>query len=118
MPTDLRGTVTLERMGARMGSQRVALLAAIGRSGSIAAAAREVGLSYKAAWDGVQAMNNLFAGPLVTAAPGGRAGGGAALTEAGQRVISAYGAIEDGLAGCWPLWKPVLTWTRVMSCAG
>ena len=97
MTQGLKGAVTLERMGARMGADRVALLAAIGRTGSISAAAREVGLSYKGAWDGVQAMNNLFATPLVTAAPGGRAGGGAVLTEAGRQVIASYAAIEEGL---------------------
>ncbi|TCM82714.1 TOBE domain-containing protein [Rhodovulum steppense] len=98
MPTDLRSALTLERPGARMGADRVALLAAIGRTGSISAAARDVGLSYKAAWDGVQAMNNVFATPLVTAAPGGRAGGGAALTPAGEKVIAAFTALQEGLA--------------------
>lgn len=81
-----------------MGSDRAALLAAIGRTGSISAAAREVGLSYKAAWDAVQAMNNVFANPLVSAAPGGRAGGGAALTPSGEKVVAAFAAIDGGLA--------------------
>ncbi|MGP3698499.1 TOBE domain-containing protein [Rhodobacter sp. NSM] len=97
MPGTVRSALTLERPGARMGADRVALLAAVGRTGSISAAAREVGLSYKAAWDGVHAMNNLFASPLVTAAPGGRAGGGATLTPAGEKVIAAYTAIREGL---------------------
>ncbi len=99
MPEGLRGALTVERPGqARMGAERVALLAAIGRTGSIAAAAREVGLSYKAAWDAVQAMNNLFARPVVTAAPGGRTGGGALVTTEGEQVIAAFAAIEDGLS--------------------
>lgn len=99
MPERLRGAVTVERPGtARMGSERVTLLAAVGRTGSISAAAREVGLSYKAAWDAVQAMNNVFAAPLVTAAPGGRAGGGAALTATGSKVVAAFTAIESGLS--------------------
>lgn len=97
MPIGLRSALTLERPGARMGADRVALLAAVGRTGSISAAAREVGLSYKAAWDGVQAMNNIFASPLVSAAPGGRAGGGATLTPAGEKVIAAFTAIQEGL---------------------
>ncbi|SIS70196.1 TOBE domain-containing protein [Phaeovulum vinaykumarii] len=96
-PPGLRSSLMIERSGARMGGDRVALLAAVGRTGSISAAAREVGLSYKAAWDGVHAMNNLFATPLVTAAPGGRSGGGAALTPAGEKVIAAYGALQEGL---------------------
>ena len=98
MTEGLRGALTFERTGARMGAERVALLAAVGRTGSISAAAREVGLSYKAAWDGVQAMNNLFSSPLVTAAPGGKSGGGAVLTAAGAKVIAAYGVLQDGLA--------------------
>lgn len=98
MTENLRSALTLERTGARMGADRVALLAAVGRTGSISAAAREVGLSYKAAWDGVQAMNNVFATPLVTAAPGGRSGGGAQLTPAGENVIAAYAAIQESLA--------------------
>lgn len=97
MTAGLRSALTLERTGARMGADRVKLLAAVGRTGSISAAAREVGLSYKAAWDGVQAMNNIFASPLVTAAPGGRSGGGALLTPAGEKVIAAYAAIQEGL---------------------
>ena len=99
MPEELRGALTFERAGTgRMGADRVALLAAVGRTGSISAAAREIGLSYKAAWDGVQAMNNLFSGPLVTAAPGGKAGGGATLTPVGEKVVAAYGAMQEGLA--------------------
>ncbi|TCP61554.1 molybdate transport system regulatory protein [Rhodovulum bhavnagarense] len=98
MSKGLRGALILERSGARMGADRVALLAAVGRTGSISAAAREVGLSYKAAWDGVQAMNNLFAAPLVSAAPGGRSGGGACLTPAGEKVILAYAALQEDLA--------------------
>jgi len=98
MTDGLRGALVLERTGSRMGAERVALLAAVGRTGSISAAAREVGLSYKAAWDGVQAMNNLFSSPVVTAAPGGKAGGGAVLTETGHKLIAAYGAMEDGVA--------------------
>ncbi|MCE6967727.1 TOBE domain-containing protein [Cereibacter sphaeroides] len=97
MTGTVQSALTLERSGARMGADRVALLAAIGRTGSISAAAREIGLSYKAAWDGVHAMNNLFASPLVTAAPGGHAGGGATLTPAGEKVIAAFTAIREGL---------------------
>ncbi|HRJ61773.1 MAG TPA: LysR family transcriptional regulator, partial [Azospirillaceae bacterium] len=59
-----------------MGETRVRLLEAVGREGSISAAARAVGLSYKAAWDAVDAMNNLFGRPLVGAQTGGRKGGG------------------------------------------
>lgn len=85
-PTELR-------LG-RVGHDRVALLAAIGDTGSISAAARAVGLSYKAAWDAVQVMNNLFERPLIEAAPGGREGGGAQVTAAGRLVIDTFAAAE------------------------
>ena len=77
----LSATVVLERPGLpRVALARMALVEAIGELGSISAAARKVGLSYKAAWDAVQALNNLFEAPLVEAAPGGSRGGTAALT--------------------------------------
>lgn len=84
--------------GARIGGERVALLRAIDRHGSIAAAARETGISYKAAWDAVTALNNLFARPVVEAAPGGLRGGGARLTLAGRGLLDGYGRIDAAMA--------------------
>src|SRR5258705_13531241 len=83
---------------ARVGPDRIRLLAAIRARGSIAAAAKDVGLSYKGAWDAVQALNNLFELPLVKAHTGGKAGGAASVTPAGEAVLNAYGAVEAGLA--------------------
>lgn len=81
----------LQRPGRpRVEAERVALLEAIDRHGSISAAAKRVGLSYKGAWDAVMALNNLFDRPLVEARPGGRRGGGAVLTEAGHAVVAAF----------------------------
>ena len=86
-----RAQISLAADGAApMGETRVRLLEAVGREGSISAAARAVGLSYKAAWDAVDAMNNLFGRPLVGAQTGGRKGGGATLTPDGVRVIETY----------------------------
>lgn len=82
----------------RVGAERIALLEAVRDHGSISAAGRAVGLSYKAAWDGIAALNNLFAVPLVVAQPGGRHGGGATLTPEGARVIAAFRTIEVELA--------------------
>jgi molybdate transport system regulatory protein len=76
----------------------MALLEAIAQTGSIAAAAKSVGLSYKGAWDGVQAMNNLFERPVVTARPGGKHGGAARVTEEGMALISAFRALESELS--------------------
>jgi molybdate transport system regulatory protein len=63
-----------------VGARRIALLEAIGEHGSITAAAKTVGLSYKGAWDAVQALNNLFDQALVVSRAGGRQGGAASVT--------------------------------------
>jgi molybdate transport system regulatory protein len=93
-------------LGAFLGDTRVRLLEAIAEHGSISQAAKHVPLSYKAAWDAVDAMNNLADQPLVQRSAGGRAGGGTQLTEHGRRVVAMYRAVEgeyqaalDRLAG-------------------
>jgi molybdate transport system regulatory protein len=91
----LSATVTLERPGLpRVALARMALVEAIGELGSISAAARKVGLSYKGAWDAVQALNNLFDGPLVAAAPGGSHGGQATLTPRGHAALAAFRRVQ------------------------
>lgn len=91
---DLSASLTFQRGVARVSLDRVALLEAVAAQGSISAAARQVGLSYKGAWDAVQALNNLFDGPLIAAAPGGRAGGAATLTPRGEAVVAAFGRVR------------------------
>jgi molybdate transport system regulatory protein len=81
-----------------VGPGRIALLEAIGAHGSISGAAKSVGLSYKGAWDAVQALNNLSPSPLVTTRAGGRQGGFAEVTAQGQAVIAAFHAVEAELA--------------------
>jgi molybdate transport system regulatory protein len=76
------------------GASRIALLAAIRDAGSITAAARRIGMSYKAAWDAVDTMNNLAGEPLVITASGGRGGGGTTLTPAALRLIETYRVVE------------------------
>src|SRR5260221_13861700 len=96
----LNAALSLRRGGgSRVGPDRIALLEAIGGLRSIRAAAAHVGLSYKAAWDAVQALNNLFETPLVTTQAGGRQGGAAELTPAGQAVVAAFHKVEAELAG-------------------
>jgi molybdate transport system regulatory protein len=91
--------VVLRGLGrSQVGADRIALLQAIDDAGSISGAARAVGLSYKGAWDAVQALNNLFERPLVVARPGGRHGGAAEVTEEGVALISAFRAMEAELA--------------------
>jgi len=77
------------------GHDRIALLAAIGEHGSITAAAKAVGLSYKAAWDAIDAMNNSAGEPLVVRAAGGKGGGGTRLTARAERLIRTYRALEE-----------------------
>jgi molybdate transport system regulatory protein len=75
--------------------QRLALLAQVGALGSITAAAKAVGLSYKAAWDAIDELNNLAAQPLVERSVGGRGGGGARLSAAGTRLVNLYQRLEN-----------------------
>jgi molybdate transport system regulatory protein len=77
-----------------VGRDRIRLLQAVAREGSITAGAKAVGLTYKAAWDALDAMANLFGHPLLETRTGGRAGGGARLTPTGVRVIEAFGRLE------------------------
>jgi molybdate transport system regulatory protein len=99
----LSASVSLRRgPSARIGLERVALIEAVDELGSITAAARRLGLSYKGAWDIVQGLNNLFDVPLVEAAPGGRSGGVAKVTARGREVAAAFrrvqGEIDAALA--------------------
>ncbi|WP_244530510.1 winged helix-turn-helix domain-containing protein [Salaquimonas pukyongi] len=80
---------------AMLGPGKADLLELIGETGSIAAAGRAMGMSYKRAWMLVETMNAIFATPLVTSSRGGSAGGGAALTEAGREVLSLFRALEE-----------------------
>lgn len=82
----------------QIGAERIALLKAIDRLGSITAAAHELALSYKGAWDAVQALNNLYARPMVIARAGGRSGGKAEVTAEGRALIRAFEAVEAELA--------------------
>jgi molybdate transport system regulatory protein len=77
-----------------LGPGKVALLEAIGETGSISAAGRKLGMSYRRAWLLVDALNRAFAQPLITTATGGREGGGTALTPTGAEVVRRYRRIE------------------------
>ncbi len=70
------------------------LLERIDASGSISAAANAMGMSYKAAWQAVEAMNNLSEQPVVARQTGGKHGGGTTLTDYGRRVVAAYRRLE------------------------
>ncbi len=92
---DLSASLILRRGAlARVGLERIALLEAIGELGAISAAAKRLELSYKGAWDGVQALNNLFDAPLIVANAGGKTGGAAVVTPRGHAVIKAFREVE------------------------
>jgi molybdate transport system regulatory protein len=92
---ELHGSVWLTVGGANFGGPaRVALLAKIAECGSITQAAKSVKMSYKAAWDAIDAMNNLAGEPLVERAAGGKGGGGTRLTPRGQQLVSNFQLVE------------------------
>jgi len=74
--------------------KRIELLFAIGRTGSISKAAKEVPMSYKTAWEAVDSMNNLAHTPVVTKATGGSGGGGTKLTEYGENLLKSYRQLQ------------------------
>ncbi|MBI1398282.1 MAG: LysR family transcriptional regulator [Betaproteobacteria bacterium] len=88
----------LFRKAIAMGPGKAELLQAIGRSGSISAAAREMGMSYRRAWLLVDTMNQSFRHPLVVTETGGQRGGGATVTEFGQEVLRRYLDMEEKAA--------------------
>jgi len=84
--------------GARIGPGKAKLLESIRDTGSISAAAREMGMSYKRAWVLLDSMNQAFTELVVTAASGGAGGGGATLTPFGAEVLERYRRIHDRAA--------------------
>src|SRR5690606_14185753 len=96
-----------------VGRERIRLLEAVARSGSITAGAKAIGLSYKAAWDALDAMANLFGQPLLETRSGGRAGGGAMLTATGIRVVEAFHRLEAELARVLARLEPELAGTGI-----
>ncbi|MEO7106918.1 MAG: TOBE domain-containing protein [Rhodoferax sp.] len=85
-------TVDNESLG---GPGRIALLAGIGQCGSISQAAKAMKMSYKAAWDAIDGMNNLAGEPLVERSTGGKGGGGTRLTARGQQLVDNFRLIEQ-----------------------
>jgi molybdate transport system regulatory protein len=99
--------------GTAVGRDRFRLLEAVAREGSISAGAKAVGLTYKAAWDALDAMANLFGQSLLMTRIGGRAGGGAQLTPTDLRVIEAFRRLEAELARVVRAIEPELAGTGI-----
>jgi len=83
---------------AMLGPGKADLLEAIREAGSISAAGRAMGMSYKRAWSLVEEMNAAFRAPLVDSTRGGAKGGGAQLSALGAQVLAAYRGLGGGAA--------------------
>ncbi|MFZ6679111.1 TOBE domain-containing protein [Undibacterium sp. Tian12W] len=92
----LQGSVWMTVDGENFGGKgRIALLAQLAESGSITQAAKAVKMSYKAAWDAIDTMNNLAGEPLVERLTGGKGGGGTRLTKRGEQLVNNFRIIEQ-----------------------
>jgi molybdate transport system regulatory protein len=90
--------LTLRVLGAdvpAMGPGKAQLISLIDSTGSISAAAREMGMSYRRAWQLVEAINKSFTEPVVITAVGGAQGGGAVITAFGREIVEQYRSMED-----------------------
>lgn len=77
-----------------MGPGKARLVALIAETGSISSAAKRMGMSYRRAWQLVEALNKSFNEPVVVTAVGGKRGGGAVVTGFGRRLVDSYHAME------------------------
>lgn len=84
--------------GVFLGEGRVRLLKAIAKTGSLRKAASTLNMSYKKAWNLLDSMNKISPTPIVISTTGGKGGGGAHLTEYGEKVIQAFDTLNQR---CW-----------------
>jgi molybdate transport system regulatory protein len=84
--------------GARMGPGKAALLESVRDTGSIAAAARAMGMDYKRAWLLIDSLNRAFDTQVVERTAGGPGGGGATLTLFGEELLARYRRLEQAAA--------------------
>ena len=78
-----------------MGPGKAELIERIAQTGSISAAARAMGMSYRRAWQLVEALNRAYREPVIDTAVGGRRGGGARVTAFGRRLVARFRAMEN-----------------------
>jgi molybdate transport system regulatory protein len=99
MPFDQVDALLAFRADGRLlvGRDRIVLLEAVVKHGSITKAAEVAGFSYKTAWDAVQAINNLLPRPAFITHTGGKRGGGGEVTEEGRKLIAAFRKLEEKL---------------------
>ena len=89
--------ICLDR-GGKIGPGKIQLLETIAETGSISGAGRKMAMSYRRAWELVEAMNTAFQGPVVERQVGGKNGGGATLTPFGVSLVKSYREIEASSA--------------------
>jgi molybdate transport system regulatory protein len=90
--------LTLRVMGKgvpAIGPGKAELIERVAETGSISAAARAMGMSYRRAWQLAEALNKDFREPVIITAIGGTRGGGARVTPFGRRLVSQFHAMED-----------------------
>jgi molybdate transport system regulatory protein len=90
--------LTLRILGRRapaIGPGKAELVERIAETGSISAAARAMGMSYRRAWQLVEALNRDFRQRVVDTATGGKRGGGARVTPFGKEILARFRAMED-----------------------
>ncbi len=93
---ELSSKLTLEMLGKPfLLEKRIELLHAIDEHGSISKAAKAVPMSYKSAWEAVDAMNALAPEPIVCRETGGKDGGGTTITEYGQQLLKNYALLKE-----------------------
>jgi molybdate transport system regulatory protein len=80
--------------GRHIGPGKIALLKAIRAEGSITAAARHLGMSYRRAWQLVENINDALRKPAVSSVQGGQYGGGTVLTDVGEQIVQIYHSVE------------------------
>ena len=84
----------LGKSAAAIGPGKAELIERIGQTGSISAAARGMGMSYRRAWQLVESLNSTFREPVVETATGGARGGGARVTALGAKVVAQFRTME------------------------
>ncbi len=95
-PLEVRGALWLSVDGESIaGHGRIALLRAVARHGSITQAAKAFGMSYKAAWDAIDTMNQRSSAPVVERVIGGKGGGATRLTDFGHRLVERYEQVNE-----------------------
>src|SRR5215470_1440015 len=96
-----------------VGPGKIALLEQIGRGGSLSQAARELGMSYRRAWQLLDSLNHCFRERVAVTAKGGRRGGGSTLTAFGRQLIRTYREFDAEVqARAERHFRPILRQTR------